>query len=115
ADRDFLQKLQVIERLAAPQHDRADRIVAHHHRQARLLAQQDVEVLQQRAAAREHDPLVHDVRREPGGVRSSAISTASTMALSGSLNESRISSELTTTVFGIPATMSRPFTSIVSC
>ena len=50
-----------------------------------------------------------------GGVRSSAISTASTIALSGSLSESRISSEFTTTVFGMPATMSRPFTSIVSC
>ena len=36
----------MIERLAAAEHDRADRIVAEHHRQARLLAEQDVEVLQ---------------------------------------------------------------------
>ncbi len=37
------------------------------------------------------------------------------MALVGSLSASRISSELTTTVLGMPATMSRPLTSIVSC
>ena len=56
----------MIERLAAAEHDRADRIVADHHGQARLLAQQHVEVLEQRAAAGEHDALVDDVGRELG-------------------------------------------------
>ena len=50
-----------------------------------------------------------------GGVFSSARSTASTIAFVGSASASRISSELTTTVFGTPATRSRPFTSVVSC
>jgi hypothetical protein len=36
------------------------------------------------------------------------------MALMGSASASRISSEFTTTVFGTPATRSRPFTSMVS-
>ncbi len=49
-----------------------------------------------------------------GGVRSSAAITASTIVLIGSLSASRISSEFTTTVFGTPATRSRPLTSIVS-
>jgi hypothetical protein len=71
--------------------------------------------LQQRAAAGEHDALVDDVGASSGGVRSSASGTASTMALIGSASASRISSELTTTVLGMPATRSRPFTSIVSC
>ena len=38
-----------------------------------------------------------------------------TIALVGSLSASRISSELTMTVLGMPATRSRPFTSVVSC
>jgi hypothetical protein len=50
-----------------------------------------------------------------GGVRSRASSAASTIALIGSCSASRISSEFTTTVLGTPATMSLPFTSIVSC
>src|SRR5690606_31123685 len=62
----FLQELDVIERLAAAEDDRADRVVAHHDGQPRLLAEEDVEVLQERATAREHDALVADVGRELG-------------------------------------------------
>ena len=48
-----------------------------------------------------------------GGVRSSTERTASTIALTGSASASRISSQFTTSVFGTPATRSRPLTSIV--
>src|SRR6185503_6358011 len=47
-----------------------------------------------------------------GGVISSARRTASTIACTGSWIASRISLECTRTVFGIPETRSRPFTSI---
>src|SRR5205807_2681824 len=48
-----------------------------------------------------------------GGVRSRVTLTASTMALTGSASASRISSELTVSVRGTPATRSRPLMSIV--
>src|SRR5438128_932217 len=63
-DLDFLQQIEVVERLAASEHHGADRVVADHDGQARLLAQEHVEVAQERASAREHDALVDDVRRE---------------------------------------------------
>src|SRR5687768_8387328 len=64
ADGHFFEQLDVVERLAATEHDRADRIVSDHHGQPRLLTQKAVHVLEQRAATGEHDALVHDVRRE---------------------------------------------------
>ena len=47
-----------------------------------------------------------------GGVISRARRTASTIACTGSWIASRISLEWTRTVFGMPETRSRPFTSI---
>src|SRR5581483_2491690 len=49
-----------------------------------------------------------------GGVRSSVTFTASTMALTGSASASRISSLVTDSVRGTPATRSRPLMSMVS-
>ena len=48
------------------------------------------------------------------GVRSRAIFTLSTTALTGSESASSTSSDLISRVFGTPATRSRPFTSIDS-
>ena len=62
----FLSSSQLVERLAGAQHDGGQRVVGDHHGQAGLLAQQHVEVAQQRAAAGEHDALVDDVGRELG-------------------------------------------------
>ena len=45
-----------------------------------------------------------------GGVRSSAILVASTIAFTGSWIASRMSSVCSSSVFGTPATRSRPFT-----
>src|SRR5688572_16061228 len=59
ADRDFLQQLDVVERLATPEHHGADRIVAHHDGQTRLFTEQHVYVLEQGATAGEHHALVH--------------------------------------------------------
>src|SRR5258706_10901806 len=61
ADRDFLQELNVIERLAAAENDTADRIITDHDGQACFFAQQNVDVLEQRTAAGEHHTLVDDV------------------------------------------------------
>ena len=56
----------MVERLAASEDDRADGIVGHHHGEARLLAQEDVQVGQEGAASGEDDALVDDVGRELG-------------------------------------------------
>src|SRR5580698_3606213 len=63
-DRHVFQQFHVVERLAAPQHGRADRIGAHHDGKAGLFAEEHVDVAQERTAAGQHDPLVDDVRRE---------------------------------------------------
>src|SRR6185503_17798729 len=65
-DRHFLEKLDVVECLTAAEHDGADGVVGDHDREPRFLAQQDVEVLEQRTTAREHDALVDDVRSKLG-------------------------------------------------
>src|SRR5579871_2504068 len=54
-DGHFLQELHVVERLAAAEDDRADRIVTHHDRKPRLLAEQDVEAPEERAAPGQDD------------------------------------------------------------
>ena len=77
----------------------------------RLVAQALVEALEQRSTARKHDPAVHDVRRQFGGVRSSVSFTAPMICDSGSSSAPRTSSEVSTTVFGRPDTRSRPRTS----
>src|SRR5262249_28661494 len=48
-----------------------------------------------------------------GGVDSSAIFTLSTTVFTGSASASQISSDLSSSVFGTPATRSRPLTSMV--
>src|SRR6266403_4152002 len=52
---DLAEDVQLLERLARADHDRAERVLGEEHRQARLLAEQRIEALQERAAAREHD------------------------------------------------------------
>src|SRR5688572_25479707 len=53
--RDLAEEAQLVERAPRAQHDRELRVLRDHDRQAGLLAQEHVEVLQLRAAAREHD------------------------------------------------------------
>ena len=48
-----------------------------------------------------------------GGVRSRQVRTVSTIAITGSRRASRISSSVTTMVFGMPSMRSRPLTSMV--
>src|SRR5438445_6243819 len=55
------------EQSARADHDRAERVLGEEHRQARLLAEQRIEALRERAAAREHDAAVGDVAGELGG------------------------------------------------
>src|SRR6266478_4882452 len=64
---DLAEDFQLLERLARADHDRAERVLGEEHRQARLLAEQRVEALQERAAACEHDATVGDVAGELGG------------------------------------------------
>ena len=54
----------MVEGLAASEDDGADGVVADHDGEARLFAQEHVEVLQQGSAAREDDALVDDVGGE---------------------------------------------------
>src|SRR5581483_3962153 len=65
-DGHFLEELELVERLAGAEHDGELRILRDHDRQAGLLAQEHVEVLELRAAAREHDAAVDDVGGELG-------------------------------------------------
>src|SRR5690349_2490328 len=65
-DRHFLEKLQLVQNLAGAQRHAGQRIVADRDRQIRLLSQQQIEAAQQRSAAGEHDPLVHDVGGQLG-------------------------------------------------
>src|SRR5688500_15063236 len=66
-DRDLPQQIEVRQHLARSKHHRRQGILRHGERQAGFLAEPFVEVLEQRAAARQHDPAVHDVRRQLGG------------------------------------------------
>ena len=59
------------------------------HGDARLLREQHVEVAQQRAAARQHDAAVDDVRRQSGGVRSSTLRTTETIVAERVLDRRR--------------------------
>src|SRR5437899_5160808 len=63
---DVLEEREFIQDLAGPHHDRGERVVGQHDGEARLLAQQGVEVAEERAAAGQHDALVDDVRRQLG-------------------------------------------------
>src|SRR5579862_7698313 len=65
-DRDLLEELHMVERLAAAKNDGAYGIVTHHDRQAGLFAEEHVEVSQERSAAGDDDSLVDDVCRQLG-------------------------------------------------
>src|SRR5690606_10227534 len=58
---DFAQQVDLVEGAAGAEHDGELRILADHDREPGLLAEQHVEVLEQRAAARQHDALVDDI------------------------------------------------------
>src|ERR1051325_1411182 len=60
-DGHLLEQVQLVEHLAGSQRHAGERILALRDRQVRFLAQEMIEAAQQRAAAREHDALVHDV------------------------------------------------------
>src|SRR2546425_466299 len=63
---DVLEEREFIQDLAGPHHDGGERVVGQHDGEARLLAQQGVEVAEERAAAGQHDALVDDVRGQLG-------------------------------------------------
>src|SRR4029079_7401737 len=65
-NRDLPQQVEIREQLARAEHDRRERIFGHGQRQACLLTQALVQVLEQRAAARQDDPAVHDVGERLG-------------------------------------------------
>ena len=59
-----LQGLHLFETPPGAECDAAERLIRDENRQTRRLAQHVVEVAKQRAPARQHDTLVHDVRRK---------------------------------------------------
>ena len=63
-DRDLPKQIEVREHLAGAEHDGRQRILGDLHRQTGLVAQTLVEVLQQRAAAAQHDAAIADVGGE---------------------------------------------------
>src|SRR5208337_3671092 len=65
-DRNLTQQLEVREHLARAQHHAAQRVVGDRNRQSRFLADAFVEVLDERAAAGEHDAVVADIGGEFG-------------------------------------------------
>ena len=65
-DRNLPQQVEVRQHLAGAEHDRRQRILGHRERQAGLLAQPLVEILQHRAAAGQHDAAIDDVGRQLG-------------------------------------------------
>src|SRR5207249_11095928 len=65
-DGDVLEEREFIQDLAGPHDDGGERVVGQYDRQARLLAQQGVEVAEKRAATGQHDALVDDVRGQLG-------------------------------------------------
>src|SRR3954468_17819985 len=84
AHQDALEDLELLEALPGAEHDRLQRRVGDAHGHAGLVAQALIEPSQERPAARQHDPAVHDVGRELGGVRSKVVLIASMMAFTGS-------------------------------
>ena len=60
-DRNLAQQLEVAEHLARAQHHAAQRIVGDRNRQPGFFANALVEILQQRAAAGQHDAAIADV------------------------------------------------------
>src|SRR2546423_14265534 len=64
---DIAEDVQLPECLARADPARAGRVLGEEHRQARLLAEQRIEALRERAAAREHDAAVGDVAGELRG------------------------------------------------
>src|SRR3954471_24445420 len=67
AHQDALEDLELLEALARPEHDRLQRRVGDAHGHAGLVAQALVESTEQRPAAGQDDPAVHDVGRELRG------------------------------------------------
>src|SRR5215831_6349250 len=61
---DLAQQVEVREHFAGPEHHRRERVLGDRDRQPGFLAQQAVEVPEQRAAAGEHDAAVDDVGAE---------------------------------------------------
>src|SRR4029079_1080854 len=61
-----VERLDLLERPARPDRDAGQRRLRAVRGHLRLVAQALVQALQERAAAGEHDPAVHDVRRELG-------------------------------------------------
>src|ERR1039458_7714656 len=57
-----LEDVELLEALATPDRDAAEGVLGHHHRHRRLGLEPGAQAVQQGATAREHDPLVHDVR-----------------------------------------------------
>ena len=109
------QEIEVGEHLACSHHHRRERVVRDRDREARLLAEALVEVLEKRASAGEHDAAVDDVRRElgrrlleRGPDRLDDRRPRSRRAPRGSPRRE------TTIVFGTPSTRSRPLISSVS-
>ena len=82
---DLAEDVQRLQRLARAHHHRRERILGEEDRKPGLLAEQGVEVLEQRATAGEDDAPVGDVAGQLGRVRSRVIFTASTMPLIGSV------------------------------
>src|SRR5207253_4944041 len=60
-DANLTQQFEVAEHLSRAEHHRSQRIIGNRYRQAGLLANALVEILQQRAAARQDDTAVADV------------------------------------------------------
>src|SRR5438552_12936777 len=66
AHQDPLQDLELLEALPGADRHRGQGVLGDVDRHARLVLEPLVEAAQERAAAGEHDPLVHDVGRELG-------------------------------------------------
>src|SRR4029078_6428997 len=65
-DRDLPEHVEVRQHLASPEHDGGQWIFGHRERQAGFFPKTLVEVLEQRSAAGEDDPAVHDVGGQLG-------------------------------------------------
>ena len=61
-----IQEGRVVQHEAGPAHDAREGVVTHGDGQIRLAVEQPVEAGQERAAPRQDDALVHDVRRQLG-------------------------------------------------
>jgi hypothetical protein len=112
-ERDLPEQIELVEDGAGAEDDRELGLVAQEHREAGLVGQEHVQVAQLGAAAGEDDALVDDVGAQLGRGALEHEADGVDDRVIGSLRASRISSESTTIVFGMPATRSRPLTSIV--